>query len=72
MVAVAECDDDLVAWLYEIGGRHRTERSLEGRPVYASELAEPVDGEPVLNATARAVYRARVGARRLRRGGGLS
>jgi hypothetical protein len=60
--------DELVAVVYEIGGRHRSSERVE-REVHASELAEPEPGAPIANAVARAAYRQRVASRAARRGG---
>ncbi len=67
---MTEPEDELVAWLYEIGGRRGSDSARMERPVYASELLDPIEGAPVPDAAARAAYRARVAARASRRRGG--
>jgi hypothetical protein len=61
--------DELIAVVYEIGGRHRSSERTE-REVHASELADPEPGAPVPDAVARAAYRQRLASRAARRGGG--
>ena len=61
--------DELIAVVYEIGGRHRSSDHTE-REVHASDLAEPEPGAPIPDAVARAAYRQRVATRAARRGGG--
>ena len=60
--------DELVAVVYQIGGRHRTTEGAE-REVYASELADPDDGS-IPDDKAGAAYRQRIATRALRRAGG--
>lgn len=65
---MADHDNDLVAMLYEIGGRRDTNSS---RLVRRSDLDQPeAIGEPVPYEVARSAYRTRVAARSRRGGAG--
>jgi hypothetical protein len=64
--------DDIVAMLYEVGGRRDSNSS---RLVRRNDLDDPYDGTgadggPVSEASARSAYLARKEARTARRGGG--
>jgi hypothetical protein len=54
-------DPDVVAVVYEIGGRHESTPD-SGRPVSRDELYPPADG-PVSQDQARGAYRARIANR---------
>jgi hypothetical protein len=66
---MSQTGDELIAVVYEIGGRHRSSERSE-REVHASELAEREPGAPVPDAVARAAYRQRLASRAARRNGG--
>jgi hypothetical protein len=68
---MSDHDEQIVAALYEVGGRHRTSETPDVRHLDAAELSELISNDgPSSTDTARAVYRARVESRRGRRGGG--
>jgi hypothetical protein len=52
-------DPDVMAVLYEVGGRHESTSDGRGRPVSRDDLYPPERG-PVSQEQARAAYRARV------------
>ena len=61
--------EDVVALMYEIGGRYRQGDDRREFEVYESDLADKVGG-PVPEDAARLAYRARRDERNDRRGGG--